>query len=246
MYGLNAVALVFFCCINVLAYQLCKCPKEKRRKIIVVVCAVFLCFNLIRYGIVYPFIEGEVMLPVEFSTVAYFAVPTILLTLKKHFYSWAAYSGLMAGFFYYMAMILAGGPLYADYAPKEVFISLFCHASVYFCGFVTIATEACSTKDAPKLVLGVAMVAIRAILLRPFIVSGERFFIYILLDAAVVRQFLPQSVWALAIPVYYLVVATLVLLTIRGFFYESRKQYHRFSVTVKSLSFRPSHSAKEV
>ncbi len=85
MYGLNAVALVFFCCINVLAYQLCKCPKEKRRKIIVVVCAVFLCFNLIRYGIVYPFIKGEVMLPVEFSTVAYFAVPTILLTLKKHF-----------------------------------------------------------------------------------------------------------------------------------------------------------------
>lgn len=32
MYGLNAVALVFFGCINVLAYRLCKCPEEKRRK----------------------------------------------------------------------------------------------------------------------------------------------------------------------------------------------------------------------
>lgn len=30
MYGLNAVALVFFGCINVLAYQLCKCPEKAR------------------------------------------------------------------------------------------------------------------------------------------------------------------------------------------------------------------------
>lgn len=245
MYGLNAVALVFFGCINVLAYRLCKCPKEKRRKIIVIVCAVFLSFNLIRYGIVYPFIKCEVMLPVEFSTVAYFAVPAILLTSKKRFYSWAAYSGLMAGFFYYMAMVFAGGPLYADYAPKEVFISLFCHGSVYFCGFVTIATEVCSAKEAPKLVLGVAMVAVRAALLRPFIVNGEQFLIYILLDAAVVRQFLPQSVWAFALPAYYFIIVTLVLLTIHYFFHESRKQYHRFSVAGKSLSFRPGQRAKE-
>lgn len=34
MYGLNAVALVFFGCINVLAYRLCKCPEGKRKKVI--------------------------------------------------------------------------------------------------------------------------------------------------------------------------------------------------------------------
>lgn len=169
------------------------------------------------------------MLPVEFSTVAYFAVPSILLVSMKRFYSWAAYSGLMAGFFYYMAMILAGGPLYMSYAPGEVFISLFCHGTIYFCGFVTIATEKCSAKDAPKLMLGVTMVAVRAALLRPFVASGERFFIYILLDASVVRQFLLQSVWSIALPAYYLIIVTLVLLTIRYFFYESRKQYHKFS-----------------
>ena len=42
------------------------------------------------------------MFPVEFSTVAYFAVPIILLMTKRRLHSWAAYSGLMAGFFYYI------------------------------------------------------------------------------------------------------------------------------------------------
>lgn len=34
MYGLNAVALVFFGCINVAAYQLCKCPEGRRRTVV--------------------------------------------------------------------------------------------------------------------------------------------------------------------------------------------------------------------
>lgn len=38
MYGLNAVALVFFGCINVAAYQLCKCP-EGRAELSCVGCA---------------------------------------------------------------------------------------------------------------------------------------------------------------------------------------------------------------
>ena len=75
-------------------------------------CAVLLSGNLLRYGVIYPFVKGVVMLPVEFSTVAYFLVPAILLTSKRRLRSWAAYSGLMAGFFYYLAMIAAGGVIY--------------------------------------------------------------------------------------------------------------------------------------
>ena len=92
MYGLNAVALVFFCCINVTAYQLCKCPKDKRRNVVRCLCAVLLFGNLLRYFVIYPFVKGVVMLPVEFSTVAYFLVPAILLASKKRLHSWAAYS----------------------------------------------------------------------------------------------------------------------------------------------------------
>lgn len=43
------------------------------------------------------------------------------------------------------------------------------------------------------------------------------------------KQLLPQSIWSVALPVYYLAAAALVLLTIRGFFRGNQRQYHRFS-----------------
>ena len=168
------------------------------------------------------------MFPVEFCTVAYFAVPIILLTAKKRLHSWAAYSGLMAGFSYYLAMIAAGGMIYGQNPPLDIYISMFCHSSIYFCGFVTIGTEVCSAKDAPKLTLGVAWMAVRAALLRPFVADTSRLLIYILLDAAAVKRVLPESTWPLALLVYYLAVAAFVLLTIRGFFRRNQKQYHKF------------------
>lgn len=229
MYGLNAVSLVFFGCINVLAYRLCRGLEETRRRTLSLLCGALLAGNLLRYGVIYPFVEGVVRVPVEFSTVAYFVVPTILLTGRRGLSSWAAYSGLMAGFFYYMAMIAAGGPLYVAYDPTDVFISMFCHGTIYFCGFVTIGTKAYSGKDAPKLVLGVALVAVRAALLRPFVADGERLLIYILLDADCVKQVLPQEMWQLALPVYYLLIVALVWLSIRGFFRQNQKQFHKFA-----------------
>lgn len=168
------------------------------------------------------------MFPVEFCTVAYFAVPIILLMTKRRLHSWAAYSVLMAGFFYYMAMIAAGGMIYGQNPPLDIYISMFCHSSIYFCGFVTIGTEVCSAKDAPKPTLGVAWVAVRAALLQPFVADTSRLLIYILLDAAAVKRMLPESTWPLALLVYYLAVAAFVLLTIRGFFRRNQKQYHKF------------------
>ena len=76
--------------------------------------------------------------------------------------------------------------------------------------------------------LGVALVAVRAALLRPFVVGSYRLLIYILLDAVAVKRILPESAWTVALPFYYLAVAAFVLLTIRGFFCRNQKQYHKF------------------
>ena len=92
-----------------------------------------------------------------------------------------------------------------------------------------IGPEECSVKDAPKLALGVALVAVRAALLRPFVVNSEGLLIYILLDAAAVKRLLPENTWTVALPLYYLALAAFVLLTIRGFFRRNQKQYHKFS-----------------
>ena len=71
---------------------------------------------------------------------------------------------------------------------------MFCHGTIYFCGFVTIGTELCSAKDAPKLALGVSCVGLRSALLRPFVSGRRLLLIYILLDAASVMRLLPQNV----------------------------------------------------
>lgn len=229
MYGLNAVALVFFGCINVSAYRLCKCRHTVRKTAVTVLCSVLLAVNIIRYGIVYPFIIDEPSIPVEFSTVAYFVVPFILLISKKNFHAWAAYSGLMAGFFYYLALIFAGGAMYGDYGPIDVYISMFCHGAIYFCGITVIGTELCDRKDILGMAAGVALVAVHAALVRPLVRKNRGLLIYILLDGICVKRFVPQELWNVVLPTYYICISLLVLLTIHGFFRRNRKNYGKFT-----------------
>lgn len=229
MYGLNAFAIVVFGCWNVLAYQLCKQPEATRRRVLTVLSAVLLGLNLLRYMVVYPLVQGEVRFPVEFSTVAYFVVPTVLLSGSKSLHSWAAYSGLMAGFFYYLTMILAGGKLYAASAPYDVYLSLFCHGAIYCCGFVVISEEAFAKSDRFKLMAGVGFVCLRAMILRRFVDGGERYLIYILLDGTAVRTLLPVAAWHIALPIYYVLMVALVLLTMRGFLRRNHQQFRKFS-----------------
>lgn len=223
MYGLNAFALVGFGCINVLAVRLSRCDARLRSRVLDAACVLLLAFNLIRYAL-YPLTGQGLRIPVEFSTVAYFAVPAIMLTRRRGALSWAAYSGLMAGFFYYLAMITAGGPVYDTYPHWEIYASLCCHGTVYLCGFVVINTERCESSDWYKLALGIALVAVRAALLRPLAAGQGRLLIYELLDAQPVKWLLPQSSWGAAVPLYYLILAALLAVSILLFFRLNRRE----------------------
>ena len=227
MYGLNAVALVLFGCVSVLAHALCKCSKSTRNRAFKGLCMALLTLNLLRYGFIFPFVRHRARIPVEFSSISFFAVPIIFLSGKRRARSWAAYSGLMAGFFYFMALILAGGPLYQTYPPREVYISMFCHGAVYLCGFVAITTESYAPQEAPKLALGVALVAAWAALFRPVEYDRERLLIYMLMDGACIKQLLPPRAWPAALPAYYLALTAAVLLSIKGFFKRNRRLLHR-------------------
>ncbi len=141
MLGLNAFALVAFGAVAVLAHWVSRGAGAQRA--VRAVSAVLLGVNVLRYALIGPLL-GELRVPVEYSAFAYFAVPLILLTGWKGARSWAAYSGLMAGFFYYITMIAAGGALYGETPHWEIYLSLFCHGALFFCGFVTVSTLPCT------------------------------------------------------------------------------------------------------
>lgn len=224
MYGLNALSLAFFFGLSIGGHALSRCGS--RRRVLRVLCALLLCVNLLRY-LLPPILGHGVRVAVEFSAVAYFAVPVILLSRRDGAQSWAAYSGLMAGFFYYLTMILLGGRIYAAQPPREVYLSLFCHGCLYLCGLVSVSTCDFRAGDERKLLLGVLLVAANALLLRPLTRCGERIFIYELMDAALLRQFLPARLLPAALPLYYLALTAAILLSIRGFFRLNRFQRKR-------------------
>jgi hypothetical protein len=161
VYGLNVFSLLVFTAVNIFAAMLSKRGNETRSRALKMICAGLLSFNVCRYAL--AVLDGRgFIFPVEFSSVAYFAVPVIQLTGIRKAQSWAAYSGIMAGFFYYMTLILLGGRVYADYRPNDIYISLYCHGSLYLCGLVSLKTNRFEHSDRFLLLCGNVCVALNA------------------------------------------------------------------------------------
>lgn len=226
MYGLNMFALLLFMALHLLAGYLCRCPAIQKEKNLRILCLGLLLFNLLRYCL-YPLMGQGVKIPVEFSTVAYFAVPAVLLIKRKKSFPWAAYSGLIAGFFYYATMIIAGGGIYNSYPPYDVYISLFCHGILYVCGMVLLRTYPCYSAGSFSFLGKIAVVVIRAQLLRPWAEGSQRVFLYELIDGAYVKQVLPERIWHTALPAYYVLMLCLLVLSIRVFLKLGKAQYQK-------------------
>lgn len=135
----------------------------------------------------------------------------------------------MAGFFYYMAMILAGARIYGADAPLDICISMLCHGTLYFCAFLTIRGERYSRGESGLLLLGTGYVAMRAAVFRPLILGRERMLIYILLDAVPVRALYPGESRGGVFAVYYLSIILFLLLSIVWFYRRNAAQYRRAS-----------------
>jgi hypothetical protein len=82
MYGLNAVALLFFIGIHLAANFLCTCEKALQQKVLRRISFLLLSFNLLRYGFA-PLLQNGLKIPVEFSAVSYFLVPILVLFGRK-------------------------------------------------------------------------------------------------------------------------------------------------------------------
>ena len=165
MLALNVFSLLVFLALNRLSGTLARLDGKTRTAILRILLSVLLAFNIVKYGL--PPLLGEgLRIPVEYSTVAYFVVPLLYLSGLKRGKTWAAYSAIFAGFFYYMTMIVAGGRIYADYPPANVYLSLFCHGTLYLFGLVRLKTETFSISGRPTLFLGVGLVVLNAVVSR--------------------------------------------------------------------------------
>jgi hypothetical protein len=213
MYGLNMFALLVFCAILKLS---------GRFRNVRAASVALLTVNLIRYGLP-PVLGYPLALPVEFSSVSYFAVPVIALSGWRPAEVWAAYAGLLAGTCYFATMAAAGGPIYDAYPHWDIYLSMFCHGSLFLIGASILRTRMFRKKEAWKLALGFAAIAANALAVRPLAENGTRLFIYELLDAQYARPFLPQAL----IPLYFLALFGALYLTIRLFFHLNRMLYKK-------------------
>lgn len=224
--GLNVFSLLVFISLHIFAGLLCKRSNEPRSRLLRIICIALLSFNICRYARALILGKGFIF-PVEFSSVAYFAVPFILLTGIRKAQSWAAYSGIMAGFFYYMTLILAGGRVYATYLPNDIYISLYCHGTLYVCGLVCLKTNRYERSDRFALLSGNVLVAVNAYLLRPIAEGKARIFIYELMDGLYVKQLFPHAAGGALMMLYYLLIAGFLLLSVKLFFMLNKMQYER-------------------
>ncbi len=227
MLGLNMFALIVFTALNGVAAYISRCTEDKRNQILRLVCVALLVFNTARYALS-PLLGRGFRVPVEFSTFAYFAVPIIVLFNMKRIRSWAAFSGFTAGFFYYAAMIAAGGILYGHSRPYDVYLSMACHGVLYLYGMADMKTHLYAPADRYQFFAGIAYVALRAHLLRPWAGAQNRFLIYGLLDGTYVKAVLPATMWGSVAPLYYMLMTVLLFIWISIFFKLNRTKYQRY------------------
>lgn len=230
----------------VMSIRLCRSGKACRRKVLRLLCFLLLLPNTLRYTLT-PLLGGPLKFPVEFSAFAYFAVSAIILLdrptwptwpaartrqtaqIRQTVQAWAAYLALMVGFFYYAAMILLSGRPYGSWPVRDVVFAMYSHGTLYVYGQVIIGTRPFRARDGGKLLGGVAYVSLRVVLLRSLVKGAEELLIYVLLDGALVRRFLPESLWGAALPAYYILLVSGIVLPVRFFFRHSRLIYSKFS-----------------
>ena len=132
----------------------------------------------------------------------------------------------MFGFFYYLAMITVGGPLYAGMHRGGVYLHGLSRDNR--------SVRACDDRDGAVQRKGRAKAAAGGCLCRyapPVCGGSHRLLIYILRMPPSCDNACHRSVWGLPLPAFYGIMGVLVLLTVRGFFRYNRKQYEKFSLT---------------
>ena len=186
---------------------------KKKNLILNLISAALLSFNIYRY-ISRSIEAGFTRIPVEFSSVAYFLVPLIVLLKIPLLRVWAAYSALLAGSGYFVSIVLLGDRVYSNYKTVSIVTALLCHGALLLIGLLLISEKRFSPYSGWIIAAGLIYITLRTMLLRARFSGGGGIFIY-----AVIYALRPVKIFGAGIqPVYYLSLICLLILSFNLFY----------------------------
>lgn len=187
---------------------------NKTRSIVLnIICVFLISYNLYRY-VWLSFETGRLHIPVEFSALSYFLVPSIVLLNIPFLRVWAAYSGLLAGGCYFLCMSVFGDMVYANYQLSSIVTALVNHGMLLLCGLLLISEKEFSFYSRWLLTAGLIFVGLHSLLMRGYFSGGRGIFIYELLFAFYPIEFFGGGI----IPFYYILLFLLVILSFSIFY----------------------------
>jgi len=172
-------------------------PKETQYKIIKVQLFFVLMYNLVIHIVV------PTKIPIELSTISYFVVPIILYFDIKKLHVWAVYAAFTSGFFYYISMVLAGDAMYGNFPIYSYSTSLFNHGTLIIYSIIVAKDVSFKHKEVHIIHIGLALTMIYALLMRPIITHPGRIFIYMIMDADLVKEYF-MHIKIIAYSIYYI------------------------------------------
>ncbi len=189
--------------------------KDKLRKRITdFLCWSLLLFNLLKY-ISQSFTLGRLSIPIEFSAVAYFAVPIIILFRIGFLRVWAVYSSLLAGSGYFFAFALFGDKIYKNYPFDKILVALLCHGILLFIGLSQISFKRFSAYSGWILALGLCLCVFHALNMSNFALNLRGVFMYELIFGFAAVDLFGKMI----LPVYYFLVFAVFSFSL-GLFYK--------------------------
>ena len=110
---------------------------------------------------------------------------------------------ITSGFFYYVSMVLAGDTMYGDFPIYSYSTSLFNHGTLIIYSLIVAKDIKFKSKEIHIIHIGLLLTMIYALLMRPIITHPGRIFIYMILDAELVKAYF-LNIKHIMYPVYYI------------------------------------------
>lgn len=209
----NIIAATEVICISLLLRRFLNLRDEQKRRITNFLCLTLLIFNLLKY-FYQSLMLARLSIPVEFSAIAYFAVPVIILFKISFLRVWAVYSSLLAGSGYFLVFSLFGDKIYQNYSADKIVAALFCHGILLFIGLSQISLKRFSSYSGWVLALGLCFCVFHAFNMSSIAGSLRGVFMYELIFGFAVVDLFGKMI----LPFYYFLIFLVFSLSLSAFY----------------------------